>query len=443
VALPTILNVPVSYCVLPMVRVLYTVLLYLLIPLVIVRLLWRSRKAPEYRKRWGERFGFVPKIELERKVIWVHSVSVGETLASVPMIKRLQSHYPEALVVVTTMTPTGSARVRSIFGDSIYHVYAPYDLPDALTRFLSRIHPDLLVIMETELWPNMIHHCHRLDIPVIVANARLSERSAKGYQKFSGLTLPMLQKLHCVAAQHCDDGDRFLALGLNETQLSVTGNIKFDVNLDDAIKNKAGELKAQWRGEGQRPIFLAASTHRGEDQIILDGYEEIRAHYPDLLLVLVPRHPERFDEVAQLCLARGLKVVRRSEKVIPTLSDQVLLGDTMGELMLFFGACDLAFVGGSLVPVGGHNLIEPAIWSAPVLSGPHLFNFSEASRLLREAQGMVICEDAEAIAELVVSLLQDKQAAKRMGDAAKSVADNNRGALDKLLGIIEHQLSSH
>jgi 3-deoxy-D-manno-octulosonic-acid transferase len=426
-----------------MVRIFYTALLYVLTPLVMLRLLWRSRRAPEYRKRWGERFGFVPRVDAKRHVIWVHSVSVGETLAAVPMIKQLQSRYPESLLVVTTMTPTGSARVRSVFGESVYHVYAPYDLPGALRRFLRYVHPDLLVIMETELWPNLIHHCRCLGIPVVVANARLSERSAKGYQKFSRLTRPMLQKLNCVAAQHEDDGERFLALGLSEKQLSVTGNIKFDVNLSDTLRNLADGLKAQWSGVEKRPIFLAASTHRGEDSIILDGYEQIRAHYPDLLLVLVPRHPERFNEVAQLCLDQNLTIVRRSDGIIPSKSDQVLLGDTMGELMLFFGACDIAFVGGSLIPVGGHNLIEPAIWSVPVLSGPHLFNFSEASRLLRDAQGMAVCENSEAIAELVVSLLQDPKVAMRMGTAAKSVADNNRGALERLLGIIEHQLSSH
>ena len=426
-----------------MARLLYTLLFYLLMPLVLVRLLWRSCKAPEYRKRLGERFGLVPAVPVSQKVIWVHAVSVGETLAAVPMITQLQSQYPEYLLVVTTMTPTGSARVKSVFGDSVYHVYAPYDLPDILNRFICTVHPDLLVIMETELWPNLIHHCHKRDIPVVVANARLSEKSAKGYQKFSSLTAPMLQKLSCVAAQHQNDGARFTTLGLGATQLSVTGNIKFDVNLDDEVKTQAGLLKSQWRGERERPIFLAASTHRGEDRIILDGFEQIRSHFPELLLVLVPRHPERFDEVAELCAQQGLSVCRRSSGGSPSSSDQVLLGDTMGELLLFFGAGDIAFVGGSLVPVGGHNLIEPAIWAVPVLSGPHLFNFSEASRLLRESQGMVICEDASAIAGEVVALLQNPQSATRMGQAAKSVTDNNRGALGRLLVIIEHQLLSH
>lgn len=426
-----------------MIRTLYTLLFYLLTPFVVLRLLWRSLKAPEYRRRWGERFGDVPAIAEDKHVIWVHAVSVGETLAAVPMIKRLQSRYPDSQLLVTTMTPTGSARVTSVFSDSVYHVYAPYDLPCVLNRFLRSVHPDILVIMETELWPNLIHYCDLRGIPIVVANARLSERSAKGYQKFSRLTAPMLQRLSCVAAQHQNDGSRFLALGLSGSKLSVTGNIKFDVNLDDDIKSQAAALKSQWRGQSERPIFLAASTHRGEDRIILDGFDQIRHHCPDLLLVLVPRHPERFDEVAELCAQRGMAVCRRSSGISPSEDDQVLLGDTMGELLVFFGASDIAFVGGSLVPVGGHNLIEPAIWAVPVLSGPHLFNFSEASRLLREAQGMAICEDAPAIAEEVVALLQDPQSASRMGDAAKSVTDNNRGALDRLMAIIERQLSSH
>ena len=426
-----------------MARAIYSLLFYLLTPLILLRLLWRGRKAPDYRRRWSERFGFVPVVDAGRQVIWVHSVSVGETLAAVPMIKQLQARHPEALLAVTTMTPTGSARVKAVFGSSIYHVYAPYDLPDVLHRFLNRIHPDVLVIMETELWPNLVHSCRGRNIPVVVANARLSEKSAKGYQTFSRLTLPMLQRINCIAAQHQDDGARFLELGLSERQLVVTGNIKFDLSLDDEIKTKAQVLKAQWQGDSKRPIWLVASTHRGEDEIILDSFEQIRLSLPELLLVLVPRHPERFDEVFQHCSRRGLHVVRRSTGASPSLGDQVLLGDTMGELLLFFGACDIAFVGGSLVPVGGHNLIEPAAWQVPVISGPHLFNFVEASRLLLEAKGMVICEGAGVIAHQVTELLQNPTLAAEMGAAAKWVADNNRGALDQLLEIIEQQLLGH
>jgi 3-deoxy-D-manno-octulosonic-acid transferase len=297
--------------------------------------------------------------------------------------------------------------------------------------------------METELWPNLVHHCRDRDIPIVVANARLSEKSARGSQKFLVLTLPMLQRINCIAAQHEDDGERFLELGLNENQLVVTGNIKFDLSLDDEIKTRAQSLKAQWQGDSNRPVLLVASTHRGEDEIILDSFEQIRLSFPELLLVLVPRHPERFDDVFQCCSNRGLQVIRRSSGESPSLEDQVLLGDTMGELLLFFGACDIAFVGGSLVPVGGHNLIEPAAWKVPVLSGPHVFNFSEASGLLLEAKGMAICEGPDVIAHQVTELFQNPALAAQMGAAAKLVADNNRGALDQLLDIIERQLLGH
>ncbi|TNE84076.1 MAG: 3-deoxy-D-manno-octulosonic acid transferase [Gammaproteobacteria bacterium] len=424
-----------------MARLAYSLFFYLMTPLILLRLVWRSRRAPDYRKRWGERFGFVPRIDEGQQVVWVHSVSVGETLAAVPMIRELQRCYPKALLVITTMTPTGSARVRAIFGDSVYHVYAPYDLPCVLRRFLRRVHPDLLVIMETELWPNLIHHCRRRHVPMVVANGRLSEKSANGYRRFSALTGPMLQAVDAIAAQHRDDGARFLSLGLPEDRLIITGNIKFDLDLDTALKEKAFELRTQWQGEGARPVLLVASTHRGEDEVVLQAFQRLLGDFPSLLLVLVPRHPERFDEVAQLCAGRRLKVVRRSSGDVPAPGDQVLLGDTMGELLLFFGACDIAFVGGSLVPVGGHNLIEPAAWQVPVLSGPHLFNFAEASRLLLDAGGMAICEDAESLAQKVTELLSAPEAAAAMGAAAKSVAESNRGALARLLAVIEHQLS--
>jgi len=422
-------------------RFFYSALFYLLIPLILIRLLWRSAKAPEYRRRWPERFGFLPTTNQSTttKTIWVHSVSLGETLAAVPMIRRLQQRYPEAQLAVTTMTPTGSACVKNTFGDTVYHVYAPYDLPCAVNRFLRRVRPDLLIIMETELWPNLIHGCADQDIPVVLANARLSEKSARGYRRFAALTGPMLRSINYVAVQHEEDGNRFLALGLPAPQLLVTGNIKFDLTLDEPMRARAARLKAQWQAGCGRPILLVASTHRGEDDILLDAFERIRQHVPALLLVLVPRHPERFDDVTQRCLTRGLNTVRRSSGKPPAETDQVLIGDTMGELLVFFGACDIAFVGGSLVPTGGHNLIEPAAWQVPVLSGPHLFNFADASRLLLEAGGMAICKDARSIADSVTLLLGDPETAAQMGVAAKIVAEKNRGALDRLLAVIERQ----
>ena len=407
-----------------------------------LRMFWRAFKTPKYGRRWYERFGFVPKINMDEKVIWIHSVSVGEALAATSLIKKIQKRYPETVLVVTTTTLTGSERVRSIFPSSVYHVYAPYDLPGAVNRFLKRTHPSLVIIMETELWPNIIHYCNDIKIPIIVANARMSEKSLKGYQKFSRLTKKMLHKVDHIVAQHKDDAENFLKLGLPSSRLTIAGNIKFDAILDSELILRASELKAEWSDANKRQIFLAASTHRGEDEIVLNAYKQISKSYPALLLVIVPRHPERFIEVAQLCEEHNLVTVKRSDGFKPVENDQVLLGDSMGELMLFYGACDVAFVGGSLIPAGGHSLIEPAIWGAPLISGPSLFNFTEVSRLLKNANGMSVCQDSASMAEVVCEILKDTVEAKRMGDAAKLVVDSNRGALDKLMKIIELQVAS-
>lgn len=437
-------------------RYIYSLLFYLLIPVVVLRLLWRSIKAPAYRKRWQERFGFVRKpaafsVADCSPVIWVHAVSVGETLAAVPMIRALQAKYPKGQLIVTTTTPTGSARVTASFGDSVFHCYAPYDLPCAVGRFLRRMAPDMVVIMETELWPNILHLSRRRGIPVVLANARLSASSARGYRRFSWLATPMLADLSCVAAQHQGDGERFVSLGLSPAVLTVTGNIKFDVVLDEAIRAKAKQLKGEWckgerRGESQRVVWLVASTHRGEDDIILEAFSLLLASLPDdvpqPLLVLVPRHPERFNEVAQLCEQRGLTMVRRSEGIAPRPEQLVLLGDTMGELLAFFGACDMAFVGGSLVPVGGHNIIEPAMWRLPIVTGPELHNFAEVSRLLLDAGGMAVCHDAAELSRWLGEMIKDPHRRETMGRAAQQIAEQNRGALDKLLTVIEGQLSS-
>lgn len=420
-----------------MARWIYNIIFYLATPLIVLRLLWRSRRSPAYRRRWRERFGQVPAVATDRNVIWVHSVSVGETLAAIPLIKALQARHPDVLVVVTTMTPTGSERVRAALGDSVYHVYAPYDLPGAVCRFLDRVHPAKLVIMETELWPNIIHHCRRRDIPIVLANARLSAKSARGYGRIGALTRTMLSGLTLVAAQTRDDGERFRALGLQAEQLEVAGNIKFDFAVTDERREQADRLARQWRGDGDRPVWLAASTHRGEDEQVLKALATLRECFPRLLLVLVPRHPERFDEVEKLCRGAGFALVRRSRGQVPGATDAILLGDTMGELPVFFGACDVAFVGGSLVPVGGHNLIEPAAWGCPVLSGPHLFNFTEASVKLEQAGGMLVCADADQLATAVGDLLADTALRERAGNAARAVAEANRGALAKLLDLID------
>jgi 3-deoxy-D-manno-octulosonic-acid transferase len=416
-------------------RFLYSVLFYCLLPAIVMRLLWRGLKAPSYFQRWAERFGFCQRLESSVPTIWLHAVSVGETLAAVPLVCALQDKYPDHRIFMTCMTPTGSDRVLSIFGDSVEHSYSPYDLPDAVARFLNRVDPKLLIIMETELWPNTIAACKRRGIPVIVANARLSEKSARGYRRISPIVAPMLNNLHTVAAQHTDDAQRFQSLGLPQSGSVVTGNIKFDLHLDQDLRAKASQLLDDWRGPDNRPILLAASTHKGEDELILAAFTKIKMELDSLLLVLVPRHPERFNQVAELCQKTGFTTVRRSNNV-STAGANILLGDSMGELMTFFGACDLAFVGGSLVPIGGHNVIEPAAWGVPVLTGPHLFNFSEASELLMGGGGMLICQDSDELASHCSRLLQDDSIRQTMSLAARQVAEANRGALDRLLRVI-------
>lgn len=422
-------------------RQLYSVIFYLLLPLVILRLLWRGFKAPAYVQRWGERFGFIaPLREVPR--IWLHAVSVGETLAAVPLVKQLLKAYPEYQLLITTTTPTGSERVQALFGDNtrIEHYYAPYDLPDCLYRFLNRVRPNIFIVMETELWPNTIAACHKRGIPTVVANARLSAKSARGYGKFSALAKPMLKAIDCVAVQNTTDAQRFLSLGLPESQLSVTGSIKFDLDLSDELCARAQTLKQQWSDNGRRLIWLVASTHPGEDEQILNAFNVVQQQYSEVLLVLVPRHPERFDSVFELCQNRGFNTERRSEVTSPKASCNVFLGDTMGELLLFFGASDLAFVGGSLVPVGGHNLIEPAAWSLPVLSGPELHNFAEVEQLLTDADALMIARSSDELSAQVLALLRDAPRRLEMGRAAKQVAEANRGALARLLNLIANQL---
>lgn len=421
-------------------RHLYSVFFYLLMPLILLRLLFRGMAAPSYRKRWLQRFGFFTPPELNKDTIWLHAVSVGETLAAVPLVKALQTKYPDHRLLITCMTPTGSERITAAFGDSVDHSYAPYDTPDAVARFLRRVQPKMLIIMETELWPNTVAGCYKRQIPVILANGRLSEKSARGYGRVPGLSAPMLGQLTAVAAQHGDDGARFTELGLSAKNLYITGNIKFDLDLSAEVKQSAEALRQQWSGTTQRPILLAASTHRGEDEIILQAFGLIKQSVDNLLLVLVPRHPERFNQVGDLCREAGYSLARRSSNDSVEQAD-ILLGDSMGELMTFFGACDIAFVGGSLVTNGGHNMIEPAAWGKPTLSGLSVFNFAEVSRLLAEAGGLSLVEDAAALADATIELIENPEQALQMGQQAQRVAEANRGALERLLTVIDNSLS--
>ncbi len=415
-------------------RLLYSLILYLLTPLVLLRLVWRGLRAPEYLKRWPERFGFFSASQLN-ETIWIHAVSVGEFQAALPLIKALQTRYPDVKMVVTTTTPTGSARVQAALGDTVFHVYAPYDLPGAVRRFLRRIRPRVAIIMETELWPNLFHGCHARNIPLILANARLSERSAAGYQRIAGLTRQTLGNLTAVAAQTQDDARRLISLGADAARVHVTGNIKFDINIPASLHEQAVALRQEWGAE--RPVWIAASTHEGEDEQVLEAFAAVRQAVPDALLVLVPRHPERFARVAALCRKQGYEVVLRSEQRQCSATTAVFVGDSMGELMLFYAASDVAFTGGSLVATGGHNMLEPAALGIPVITGPHTFNFAEISRMLLNAGAARQVDGATQLAEVVTAYLKDNDLRHAAGEKGKHLVEQNRGALMKLVDIIQ------
>lgn len=414
-------------------RSLYTLLYYLLLPFVFIRLLWRARKAPNYARRWGERLGFFQAPE-RTGGLWLHSVSVGETIAAAPLIKQIQQTYPDLPIVITTMTPTGSDRVRALFGDSVFHVYVPYDIPGAVKRFLAKTRPKMTLVMETELWPNLIHHCFQQRIPVVVANARLSERSARGYSRFPSLVGDMLSKISLIAAQSSGDGERLVNLGLDSEHLRVTGSVKFDIQVPSDVKAQAEDLRLTWGKD--RLVWIAASTHEGEDEQVLDAYQQLLASRPETLLVLVPRHPERFNQVADLCLSRGLSIARRSLNEEVDVSTQVLVGDTMGELLLLYAASDIAFVGGTLVETGGHNFLEPAALGLPVFSGPHLFNFTEVSRMLIGAGAMETVENSNELASAILTVLDDRSLSRTMGQAGLAVVEDNRGAQQRVFELI-------
>ncbi len=413
-------------------RTLYTLLFHLGLPLVALRLFLRSRKAPAYAQRIGERFAMnLPA--MRKGGIWVHAVSVGESIAAAPMIRALLQAYPQLPITITCMTPTGSERVRAMFADEprIQHCYLPYDLPWTAGRFLDHVQPKLAVIMETELWPNHIHQCAKRGIAVALANARLSERSARGYARFAGLTRPMLAEMSLIAVQTETEAERFRQLGARPECVEVTGSIKFDLRIDDQLLPRARALREQWQA-GQRPVWIAASTHEGEDEVILAAHRQLLEHHADALLILVPRHPERFNAVFELCSAQ-FPTIRRSSAAPVGSETAVLLGDTMGELLFLYALADIAFVGGSLVPNGGHNLLEPAALSLPVISGPHLFNFLEIAAMLRDAGALQEIDDAQGLAAEIRRLIELPQDARRMGEAGRAVMKANQGALQRLL----------
>lgn len=415
-------------------RYLYNLLLYFSIPFVFVRFIWRSRRLVGYRQRLNERFGFVTPIPPKQETLWIHAVSIGELIAAAPLIEALLIRYPRYRVVVTTTTPTGAMETQKQFGNRVMHLYLPIDLPGAVQRFLHRIHPKLGIIMETELWPNLLHYAHKKQIPILLANARLSERSYLGYQRILSLSHEMLSHITLVAAQSEMDGQRFIALGLDPQKLILTGNIKFDLQLSPSLIIEGKSLRHLWNN---RPTLIAASTHEGEEEIVLRAFRLIRRIHRDVLLILVPRHPDRFNKIADLCESYGFNISKRSLNETPHRHTDVLLGDTMGELRLLYAASDIAFVGGSLVPIGGHNLIEPASLSLSILTGHHLHNFTSIAHLLSEANAVTLITDEESLAESVINLLEHPNENKAMGERAHQVSIANKGAVEHHLQWID------
>ncbi|MGE5155509.1 MAG: lipid IV(A) 3-deoxy-D-manno-octulosonic acid transferase [Bdellovibrio bacteriovorus] len=411
----------------------YTLLLRLLLPLALARLLWRSLSAPAYRRRIGERLALARSLP-ETADVWVHAVSVGEVQAAATLISHLLTRDPPLRVLVTTTTPTGAGRVTDLFGAAVTHRYTPFDLPGMVGRLLDRVRPRLILVMETEIWPNTLAEAERRRIPVVLANARLSARSARGYGRLQPLTRETLNRFDRIAAQGQADARRFLELGAAPQRVEVTGSIKFDQRLPASLQEQSEALRRTWEG---RPVWVAASTHEGEEEPVLEAHRRVRAQVPNALLVLVPRHPERFDRVADLVTRAGFTLVRRSSRGSCATDTTVLLGDTMGELPVFLAAADAAFIGGSLVPVGGHNPLEASAVGVPVATGPQVFNFAAIVELLVSEDAAVLVQDAAGLADLMTRWLTDAAERARVGESGRRVVEQNRGALGRLIALIE------
>lgn len=419
-------------------RGLYSAVLYVLTPVTVYHLIWRGFRFREYFQRWNERYASYP--QPARQVdVWLHAVSMGEVNAAAPVVDALRKSHPQWRWLVTTITPTGSARVRALWGDEVEHVYVPYDLPGAVSRFLRHYQPRLALVMETELWPNLLFGCRDRGIPAYILNARLSARSLRGYRVLAPLIARVVRTLRRIGAQSSADAGRFVALGATREGVLDTGNLKFDIavpeGLDDFVQTFSDNL-------GRRPVWIAASTHEEEEAAVVAIHRRLRERWPELLLLWAPRHPERFGRVAEQALAAGWKVATRRASSWPGDDDDVFVIDTMGELMSFYACAEVAFVGGSLQAVGGHNLLEPAAVGTAMVTGPHLHNFAEISRRLKEAGALQVREDAEGIAIAVQELLEDPAVRNGMAAAGRKLVEQGRGALANTLRMIAVDLPS-
>lgn len=417
-------------------RVFYSCLFYLLVPFILIRLGLRGIKAPAYSSRWGERFALYAK-KFPQNVLWFHAVSVGEAEALFPLVRKIQRQYPCAKILITTTTPTGSARVKAVMPD-VEHVYLPYDMPDAVSRFMRCFKPKIAVIMETEIWPNLFACCGENDIPLYIINARLSEKSARGYQKAPGFVSAILAQVKFIAAQTQEDASRFVDIGAKMDAVETLGNIKFDVEVPVEIIAQGLQLKVNLFAE--RFVFLIASTHKGEDVLFLELYKKIKQSIPELLLVIVPRHPERFGEVKKLSEQYQLTVVTRTSGEICAQHDDVYLVDTMGELKMLYAASDVAFVGGSMVNVGGHNILEAAVVGVPVLFGPYMENFKEITEKVLQQGGAIQCRDQNEISSALIMLYTDSAYRASLAAKGKAFVRQNQGAITRIFDVLKQDI---
>ncbi len=411
--------------------------MYLAMPVVVARLLYRGVSNRQYHYRWRERFGRFRAPGFGDS-LWVHAVSVGEVNAAEPLIRALQARHPERGLVLTTVTPTGSARAIQLFGDSVFHVYLPYDLPFAVARFLTRIRPAMAVIVETEIWPNLYRACRRRDIPLLIVNARLSERSMRGYRALGGLVADSMACVTYVAAQSQADAERYQELGVPGERVGVTGYMKFDTKVPADAASRGEEWRRHWGAS--RPVWIAASTHEGEEQAVWQAHLALLRRMPNALLLIAARHPERFRLLESQARSMELTVATRRQNRLAGPGHQVFVIDSMGELMPFFAASDVAFVGGSLCPVGGHNVLEPAALSKPVVVGPYTFNFQGITETLLEAGAAERVADGSGLERAIRACLEDPERSRAMGQAGHRVFERERGAVGRVMQLIDSAL---
>ncbi|MCD9526322.1 lipid IV(A) 3-deoxy-D-manno-octulosonic acid transferase [Photobacterium carnosum] len=424
-----------------LVRVFYTLLLALAAPLLLWGLYRTKPGKPHFGARWKEHFGFTPRLATTTAPIWIHAASVGEAIAIVPIIKALKQAYPEQAIIVTTTTSTGAEQVAKL-GELVEHRYMPIDFAWCVRGFLNAIKPKLFLIVEKELWLNTLTCVHQQKIPTIIVNARLSERSAKRYQSFSFFTHQLLNKIDKILCLHDDDAQRFIAIGAQQHQIAVTGSIKYDITIAKTVFEHAQNLRQQLGA--QRPIFVAASTHQGEDEQVLDAYQAVLQQYPDAMVIIVPRHPQRFDSVAKLAIERGLTVHRRTDTTPIKANTQLYLADTMGEMLVMLATADVTFMGGSLVgeKVGGHNLLEPAAVEKPAITGPSFYNFEDITQQLLAAGAIEICQNSHQLAQQLVTLFNDPERQQHMGAQGQKTVIENQGAVNKTIANIHFYLDN-